>query len=65
VTNGFAEREIFPEGNDGEDRHGDSDGPRGCKEDDYDGDGQEDEGGENASKGHRQVRISDKAKNTV
>ena len=53
VADGVAEGEVFPEGEDGEDRDSDGDGPGGGEEDDSDGDGQENESGENASEGHR------------
>lgn len=53
VADGFAECEIFPEGEDGENGDGNGNGPGRGEEDNGDGDGHENECGENASPSHR------------
>ena len=56
VTDGVAEGEVFPEGEDSDDGGGNGDGPSGCKEDDGNDDGDEDECGEDALPSHREAR---------
>ena len=57
MADGIAEGEVFPEGEDGDDRSGDGDGPGGREEDQGDNDGNEDECGEDALPSHRERRV--------
>lgn len=52
MADGVAQGEIFPEGEDGDESHGESNDGGGREEDEGDDDGNENEGGEDTFSGH-------------